>query len=128
MNATVQAGGWRSEPDFRGTYTILASCLSTLFICTWSALHLDIPEHGRPWYSRFLQKLGWFVAGLLAPEFLLLMAFIQYMAARALTKAMQEKLNAPPEPPSLFVRCYRRFYADARRHILGCKASTYTCE
>ncbi|KAI0707886.1 hypothetical protein C8Q76DRAFT_746738 [Earliella scabrosa] len=104
MNATVS---WQAEPHFRGTYSILTSCLSTLFVSTWSALHLDIPESGKRGQSafgRFVDKLGWLVLGLLAPEYLLLLAFNQFMAARELTEFAQWRLETPTEDPSLLGR------------------------
>ena len=124
MNATVS---WHEEPDFRGTYSILASCLSTLFVSTWSALHLDIPESGKRGQSpvmRFLDKLGWLVLGLLAPEYLLLLAFNQFMAARDLTKYAREELNTPDEPPIWIVRLSRQI-ASGLGHLLWRKVSAY---
>ncbi|KAI0707896.1 hypothetical protein C8Q76DRAFT_800199 [Earliella scabrosa] len=115
MNTTIT---WQEEPHFRGTFSILTSCLSTLFVSTWSALHLDIPEsgeRGQSAFMRFLDKLGWFVIGLLAPEYLLLIAFNQYLAARSLTKLAQEQLDPPPEPPYWFVRVFRWITASTVR-------------
>ncbi|KAI0707853.1 hypothetical protein C8Q76DRAFT_133316 [Earliella scabrosa] len=120
MNATVS---WQAEPQSRGTYTILTSCLSTLFISTWSALHLDIPESGKRGQSavmRFLDKLGWFAIGLLAPEYLLLLAFNQYMAARDLTTFAQEKLEGrSPGPAPWFMRAWGWLCTRFRQHILA---------
>ena len=122
MSSTVS---WQAEPHFRGTNSILISCLSTLFISTWSSLHLDIPESGQSSFKRFLDKLGWLVVGLLAPEYLLLLAFNQYMAARSLTKYAQEELKTPPEPHSLFVRVRDRIAAGLGcNYILGRNVST----
>ena len=121
MNATVS---WHEEPNFRGTYSILASCLSTLFVSTWSALHLDIRASDQSGFMRFFDKLGWLVLGLLAPEYLLLLAFNQYLAARALTKFAQENLKTPPEPPCLLVRFHRWIAAGFRDHILRPNVST----
>ena len=121
MSSTVS---WQAEPHFRGTNSILISCLSTLFISTWSSLHLDIPESGQSSFKRFLDKLGWLVVGLLAPEYLLLLAFNQYMAARDLTKYAQEKLKTPPEPPSIWVRFGRWIAASFYHRILRRKVST----
>ena len=120
MNATVS---WHEEPNFRGTYSILASCLSTLFVSTWSALHLDIRASDQSGFMRFLDKVGWLVLGLLAPEYLLLLAFNQYMAARALTRFAQHILKTPPEPPSIFVGCRHWIVDGFRHHILKRKVS-----
>ena len=121
MNATVS---WQEEPPFRGTYSILASCLSTLFISTWSALHLDIPDSDQSGLKRCLEKLRWLVFGILAPEYLLLLAFNQYLAVRELTKFAQEKLKTPPEPPSLFACSRRWIAAPFRQPIFRRKVST----
>ncbi|KAI0707856.1 hypothetical protein C8Q76DRAFT_800172 [Earliella scabrosa] len=94
MNATVS---WQDEPNIRGTYSILTSCISTLFICTWSALHLDIPDSDQSSFMRLLDKLGWLVIGLLAPEYLLILAINQYLAARDLTKFARQRLKTPAE-------------------------------
>ena len=33
---------WQPEPHVRGTSQILASCLLTLSLCVWNALHLNV--------------------------------------------------------------------------------------
>ena len=38
-NSTVS---WHSEPNVRGTFSILVSCIVTLSLCVWTALHLNI--------------------------------------------------------------------------------------
>ena len=58
---------WRPEPDFRGTYNILSSCLVTMCLCVWTAVHLNIPEHKKAYMQKW-RKLGWLTMGLFAPE------------------------------------------------------------
>ena len=75
--------GWVSEPDGRGTWSIVWSCLVTIFICTWSVLHLDVPtRHGR-WYL-FFRKVKWMLVTALAPEWILMMAVNDFFQARVL--------------------------------------------
>ena len=77
--------GWAPEPSGRGTWSILWSCLATIFICTWSALHLDVPKnHGR-WYLTF-RKVRWMLAAATAPEFILWKSAQTFFGARALSK------------------------------------------
>ncbi|KAF1355436.1 hypothetical protein BDV97DRAFT_345548 [Delphinella strobiligena] len=38
---------WHPEPDYRGTFGILSLCLTTMFLCIWTAVHLNIPEFGK---------------------------------------------------------------------------------
>ncbi|KAM7213642.1 hypothetical protein V8F06_010963 [Rhypophila decipiens] len=35
--------GWVQEPDGRGSFGILKSCVITLVLCMYTALHLNIP-------------------------------------------------------------------------------------
>ena len=75
--------GWEPEPDGRGTWSIVWSCLVTIFICTWSVLHLDVPKrHGR-WYLRF-RKVRWMLLAALAPEWILMQAAEDFFQARTL--------------------------------------------
>lgn len=44
------AQGWLAQPNGRGTLSILLSCITTMFLCSWSVLCLNIPEpEGRRW-------------------------------------------------------------------------------
>ena len=84
--------GWRSEPDGRGTWSILWSCLATIFICTWSALHLDIPErHGR-WYL-FLRNIRFMLLAAVAPEYILAISADTLFKARDLLKKISKGEN-----------------------------------
>ena len=58
---------WQPNPNIRGTADILTSCLTTLLLCVWTAVHLNVPEPGRP-VKHFFRKVGWLILALLAPE------------------------------------------------------------
>lgn len=88
INATV---AWQPAPKFRSTSNILISCLSTLFICVWSALHVDIAT-GRSTWMRYQSKLGWVFIGLFCPELLFFIAFKQFKMALLLTIKAHEYL------------------------------------
>jgi len=36
--------GWQAGPTQRGTLTIVWSCVATIITCTWSILHLNVPN------------------------------------------------------------------------------------
>ena len=74
---------------------------------------------------RFLDKLGWLILGLLAPEYLLLLAFNQFIAARELTRDARKILNTPEESPIWIVRL-SRLIASGLGHLLGRKVSAYS--
>ncbi|KAF1960307.1 hypothetical protein CC80DRAFT_359412, partial [Byssothecium circinans] len=61
---------WHPEPTFRGTYSILSSCLITMSLCLWTAIHLNIPEHRKTWWitPQHWRKAKWLLIGLFAPE------------------------------------------------------------
>ena len=82
--------GWRPEPEGRGTWSILWSCLATIFICTWSALHLDVPKrHGR-WYLLF-RKLRWMLIAAAAPELTLARSAENFFEARDFLKDLRHR-------------------------------------
>ena len=71
--------GWVSTDCGRGTSDILWSCLTTIFLCVWTAIHLPVPlYHGRRPLSK-RQKLvrsgiGPALISVIAPEFLAITA------------------------------------------------------
>ena len=82
--------GWVPEPSGRGTWSILWSCLATIFICTWSALHLSVPKkHGQAYL--FFRKLGWMLVAAVAPEIVLYNAANNFFEARDLVKHLRSK-------------------------------------
>ena len=58
---------WKDSPTARGTFDILSSCIITLVLCVWTAVHLNVAPPEKYW--RFLlRKTGWLLLALLAPE------------------------------------------------------------
>jgi len=88
VNTTVQAQSpWVQAPNVRGTYTLLYSCIITLFLCVWTAYHPNIPST-KPSGSLIAKRLRWVIAGTLAPEIVLFCAWQQYWAGRQLKKEL----------------------------------------
>ena len=72
---------WKPSPLTRGTFDILSTCLITLVLCVWTAVHLNVPrpaDHWRPIWRKF----GWLVLTLLAPELVAWTAWYVHAAAR----------------------------------------------
>ena len=86
---------WQPDASTRGTTDILSTCLITLGLSLWSALHINIPQHGkssqRKWY-----KCGWLILGLLAPEMVAYAAWAQLRAAQKLDNKMKQLLGEAP--------------------------------
>ncbi|KAI4240629.1 MAG: hypothetical protein L6R40_004996 [Gallowayella cf. fulva] len=74
--------GWVSQPDGRGTFDILWSCLFTIFLCTWVSLHLNVPAGHEQYRHLFFRKMRWMVQAIMAPEFVLAFATGQKVEAR----------------------------------------------
>jgi hypothetical protein len=93
VNSTEHYQGWHSEPRGRGTWGILSTCLLTLGLCVWTALHLNIPKRkgtGIIEFLRFLRsKSLWVLAGFFVPEAMVYIAWGQWSNARALTREVK---------------------------------------
>ncbi|KAI4263851.1 MAG: hypothetical protein L6R42_001013 [Xanthoria sp. 1 TBL-2021] len=74
--------GWVSQPDGRGTFDILWSCLITIFLCTWVSLHLNVPASHEQYRHLFFRKMRWMVQAIMAPEFVLAFAIGQKVEAK----------------------------------------------
>jgi hypothetical protein len=82
--------GFVQQPDGRGTLSILFSCLLTLSLCIWSAIHLDLPKHDERQFQYALRYLKWSVLGLFGPELVIWAAWRQHISARVLSQSIQE--------------------------------------
>ncbi|KAH7386956.1 hypothetical protein DE146DRAFT_188180 [Phaeosphaeria sp. MPI-PUGE-AT-0046c] len=87
LNSTTV--GWMPEPQGRGTIGLVWSCLATIFICIWSALHLHLPSRGDGALARAFEQAGYVILGLFAPEWL------TYLALNDLERAMNLRRRCP---------------------------------
>jgi hypothetical protein len=72
---------WVGDPSGRGTWSLLSSCTITLGICVWNSIHLNLPPQGERSWVRWARKVKWLLVAVLAPEFVVFMAFQQWMVA-----------------------------------------------
>lgn len=79
--STGRRDGWVSQPNGRGTFDILWSCLFTIFLCTWVSLHLNVPSMHETYRHQFSRKLRWMLQAIIAPEFVLVLAAGQKVEA-----------------------------------------------
>jgi hypothetical protein len=66
------------------------SCFTTIFICTWVTQHRAIPREHEPSYITFFRSVGWMCAGIIAPEYICLVAIMQCSGAWRLKKMMHD--------------------------------------
>jgi hypothetical protein len=91
QNATTHTTvGWVSDTDNnRSTITLLYNCLFTIFLCTWSAMHLNVPGEKDTQLRTFLRKCKWMLVGLLAPEFVAIIAVTEWREASKLVRQVR---------------------------------------
>jgi len=74
--------GWQSTPDIRGTMDIIWSSFLTIFLCTWTAVCLNIPHPNDSKRDIFLRKAKWMFWAIVGPEIVLAVAIGQHASAR----------------------------------------------
>ncbi|KAF2174901.1 hypothetical protein K469DRAFT_724937 [Zopfia rhizophila CBS 207.26] len=84
---------WTSAPNFRGTWDLLVSCVLTLTICVWSALHLNVPTANSTLKQRNLRRTKWIFLGIFAPELVVSTAFAQYLTASWLQREILKDVS-----------------------------------
>lgn len=65
---------WKPNPTSRGTFDVLSTCIITLLLCVWTAVHLNVSPPGQFWKSIF-RKIKWLILALLAPEVVVIIAW-----------------------------------------------------
>lgn len=75
--------GWTSSPDGRGTLDILWACLATIFLSTWSAICLNVPEPSDTMLQHLKRKTWITCISIMGPEYLLGYALGEWQSARA---------------------------------------------
>lgn len=74
--------GWTPQPDGRGTIDIIWNCLTTIFLCCWTALCLNLPPADWSLWRRIRQKTFMSCLGIIGPEFVFQLALGQWLSAR----------------------------------------------
>lgn len=105
--------GWYQAPNFRGTWDLIVSCVLTLTICVWSALHLNVPCEDSRMADRARRRLRWILLGIFIPELVVATAFGQYLAARWLMREIENDVK------------HRETNVHPRRHC--CNATANIC-
>ncbi|KAG0702526.1 hypothetical protein DFH29DRAFT_982296 [Suillus ampliporus] len=76
--------------DTRSLWAIIWSCVVTLFACTWTAIHPNIPGMKEGKVAIISQRLSIMVIALIAPELMITWAARQFFSARAAAKEFNE--------------------------------------
>ncbi|KAF2833866.1 hypothetical protein CC86DRAFT_462124 [Ophiobolus disseminans] len=82
MTSTPDLVSWTAEPHGRGTMGLLWSCFATIFLCTWSAIHPNLPGVNESQVRTFWRRISHVVGCLVAPEYYGLDALLSLAGAR----------------------------------------------
>ena len=83
--------GWYSAPNLRSTMDLVWGCAFTIFICTWTALHLNVPPYRSTFGWRLWYKFRLMLVAVLAPEYMAGIALTELRTAVALTRYLRRR-------------------------------------
>ncbi|KAG0647919.1 hypothetical protein D0Z07_5648 [Hyphodiscus hymeniophilus] len=92
-SANATTIGWVDDPNGRGTFGLVSSCLLTLGLCVWSAMHLNVPPRDESPLRFWARNLKWGLVGVVAPELVVFAAWRQYNSAKELQDEVRSLLN-----------------------------------
>lgn len=87
-NDTILSG-WLDDPNGRGTFTIASSCVLTLSLCVYTAIHLNVRPYRKTELQSWIETTKWVLFGILAPELVVFVAWRQYASAMALDRIVR---------------------------------------
>jgi hypothetical protein len=97
---TISDASASSEPSGRGTFGILKSCVITLGLCVYTALHVNLPRSDATTFSKYLTKAKWVLLGVFAPEVVVFVAWSQSEHAKHLSTELNrifaDRVRGPP--------------------------------
>jgi hypothetical protein len=82
--------GWTAQANARGTIDIIWSCASTMILCSWTALCLNVPPSHWKTRRRVWQKVMMACLCVLGPEFIFQLALGQWESARRSVKTFKQ--------------------------------------
>lgn len=72
---------WVIDPDGRGPWDIVWSCLLTIFLCCWTSICINVQSPADGPLDRFRDKLNLAVFTIIGPDIILLLAVGQWESA-----------------------------------------------
>ncbi|KAI9849073.1 MAG: hypothetical protein M1838_000274 [Thelocarpon superellum] len=87
--------GWVPDPNGRGTLSLLISCVLTLGLCVWTAVHLNVSPENETHMREYYRHSKWLFLGIFGPELLLFAAWRQWNSAKAMVCAHRDVYSTP---------------------------------
>ena len=89
IDQSTQYVQYIGDPNGRGTLSLIISCVLTLILCVWSALHLNIPSSSQTVLTSLGIQFRWIVTGVYAPELVVFTAWRQWSSAKLLSTLVE---------------------------------------
>ncbi|MCJ1301591.1 hypothetical protein MMC08_004392, partial [Hypocenomyce scalaris] len=99
-NRTVTTVGWVSDPNGRGTSSLVITCVLTLGLCVWSAIHLNVPPKNESRVQYGTRYVKWSLMGVLAPELVVWTAWRQWNSAKTIQREVNKAFENEETPPT----------------------------
>ncbi|KAJ5383003.1 hypothetical protein N7517_000914 [Penicillium concentricum] len=106
MNDTIiTTRGWVPEPDGRGTWGILSTCVLTIILCCWTSVFPNLPAQSDGAFKKWRYKFDLACIAILGSEFLLILALGQWSSARCSVKPPETDLlpSFPLDAKQLYI-------------------------
>ncbi|KAF8188005.1 hypothetical protein BJ912DRAFT_407946 [Pholiota molesta] len=97
---TLRESDTQSHFGQRTVNDIVISCLATIFACTWSAVHPNIPAVTDSAWTCFKRQVTTTICALLAPELMTMWAMRQRLAAKRIRDQYNTDLWTPGFRPN----------------------------
>ncbi|KAG7092515.1 hypothetical protein E1B28_008866 [Marasmius oreades] len=94
MSSLVSAPNADSTPA-RTEYQIVWSCITTIFACTWLAIHPNIPSPKDSYWKIISRRAMIMLLGILVPEYTTVWALRQWLAARYIKQQVSSMEDVP---------------------------------
>ncbi|KAG2130720.1 hypothetical protein DEU56DRAFT_954638 [Suillus clintonianus] len=91
---TVDVSDYPSCSNTRTLWDIIWSCAATLFACTWTSIHPNIPGMDEGKWTVLFRRLFFMAMALTAPELMITWATNQFLSARVTANAFNDVFGA----------------------------------
>ena len=86
------------DPNGRGTLSLIISCVLTLILCVWSALHLNVPSNTQTTLASLMAQCRWIITGVYAPELVVFTAWRQWSSAKLVSSLVNKQRQLGKQP------------------------------
>jgi hypothetical protein len=101
QNNSTALEGWQFADSSRSSWDILWTCLSTIFACTWTALHGPVPRRDQTEILANVLKIVAWIGTILAPEFMAGIAAEELWQARSTVARCNAAFHTAHSRPNL---------------------------